>query len=296
MDELVSLSQTKVYLQFSDGNNSDDPTVLDFVRRASRAIVKQAKREFLPRRRTLKVDLPEDRKKIKTNFDILELKGLSDQNGARGISVDSVFLKAGEDYNLTPYNTVKIASDSGSSFNFVGTEEQAVWMDVVEGFREHYDLEAWVNTNLVVTASLTETTSTLNISASTGFNNLGETPQIRPQTVIRLNDEFAYVNSVLNASQLHIIRGVRGTTASSHASGIQVDAFVVEPEISFLTLRLAAWGYTQQSNPFGNTLATPQFGMIEVPASWPEDVKERLKKYTIKTLANIKEKRGIGYG
>ena len=284
MDEYVSLSSTKIYLQFSDDNVSDDPTVLRFIRDASRAIRRQTRRDFLPRRRIYKLDYPDKPNQLRTDLDILELKGLSDLNGGRSFSVDSVLLSAGCEYHLQPSNNITIKSNSGSLFNFSGTYQQAIWVDAITGYREDYDVEGWVNTGASLTASATSKVLSLSVSGSSGENGLGHFPRFTPQMLLKVDSEFIYINSITDTSTLKVVRGARGTTAASHASGVQINMFSVEPEIEFLTKRLAAWSYMQQSNPFGNTLAAPAFGTIEIPTSWPEDVKERIKKYTVKTV------------
>lgn len=284
MDEYVSLSATRTYLQFSDSNVSDDPIILQFVRDASRAIRQQTHRDFLPRQKTYKFDLPDDYDQLRTDLDILELKGLSDLNGTQSIPVSVALLSAGNDYNLTPYNNITLNNNSGSLFNFSGTTQQAVWIDAITGFRENYETEGWIDTGASLTASATSKIITLSVSGSAGVNELGHTPRFTPQMLLKVDSEFIYIDSITDASTLNVVRHVRGTTGASHASGTQVYMFSIEPEIDFLTKRLAAWGYMQQNNPFGNTLAAPQFGTIEIPSSWPEDVKERIKKYTTKTL------------
>jgi len=231
-----------------------------------------------------KFDLPEDSDQLRTDLDILEVKGLSHLNGANAISLDVVLLSAGDNYNLQPYNNIRLKDDSGSLFNFSGTPQQAVWVDAITGFREDYDIDGWLNAGASLTASCTSKIITLSISGSAGINELGHSQRITPQMLLKIEDEFIYVNSGSDASTINVVRGARGTTATSHASGTQLYSFWVESEIEFLTKRLAAWGYMQQNNPFGNTLAAPQFGTIEIPSSWPEDVKERIKKYTSKPL------------
>jgi hypothetical protein len=284
MDEFASLSGLRRYLNVADDETKDDEKLLDYLFRASTAIRQETKRDFLPERKTLFFDLPDKTQQLRTETDILEVKGLSHMNGASSINGDNIILSRGCDYNLTPYNNITLPDDSGSIFNFIGTEQQAIHLDAIVGYHERYPREAWIDTKDTLQASATSSTNLIAITASGASNARGFSPRFITQQYLRVGEEYMYVQGIQNASQLNVVRGVRGTTAASHASGITIESFKVEPEIEFLTLRLAGWSYTQESDPYRATLAAPQFGTIELPQTWPPDVKMRLKKYKVHTL------------
>lgn len=287
MDEFASLSSIRRYLQVADDEVADDAKLRDYLYRASRAIKEEVKRDFLPRRQTLWFDHPDNARQLRTESDILEVLGLSHINGASSINIDGLLLSAGCDYNIQPYNNITIPSDSGSLFNFSGTPERSVKLDAITGYREDYDDFGWISTGDTLQSSANSAINTLIISASGGSNARGATPRFTTEMMIRIggsSGEYMHIKGITSSSELDVVRGIRGTTAASHAASAVIESFFVEPEIEFLTVRLAAWSYKQESDPFRGTLAAPQFGTIELPDSWPVDVQERLKKYKLHTI------------
>lgn len=281
MNEYATLNQLRQYLNLGETNTEDDTRLLQFVRRASRAIDTYTRRKFYPERKTLTFDYVYS-DEVRFNRDVLELKGLSDLNGASGVGSDVLFLSCGYNYNYTPYDRVRIKEDSGSLFNFQGTTQKAIHADVILGFHEDYD-NAWVNSNGLLTASLASSLTTASVSASSGENEWGISPRYEPQTLARIgtgaSEEFVYISSFTNGSLVNLIRGVNGTTAKDHASDTPVYVWDTEPEIKFSTIRLAQWQYETAQNPIYSKMFSPQFGTIELPFSWPLEIKDKLDRF-----------------
>lgn len=281
MNEYATLREMRSYLNLSSENTEEDDRILQFVRRASRAIDGYTRRKFYPQRDTLYFDYQYS-DEVRFNRDVLELKGLSDLNGASAVGNDVLFLTCGYNYNYTPYDRVRIKEDSGSLFNFQGTTQKSIHADVVLGYHEDYN-NAWMNSDGLLTASLASSISAASISASSGENAWGITPRYESQTILKIgsgaSEEYVYVKSFDNASLANVIRGINGTTAKDHASDTPIYVWQPEPEIKFSTIRLAQWQYESAQNPIYSKLFSPQFGTIELPFSWPLEIKDKLDRY-----------------
>ena len=281
MNEYATLREMRSYLNLGDTNTEDDERILQFVRRASRAIDAYTRRKFYPQRKLLDFDY-EYSDEVRFNRDVLELKGLSDLNGASGMGLDVLYLSCGYDYNYSPYDRVRIKDDSGSLFNFQGTTQKAISADVILGYHEDYE-NAWMNSDGFLTASLASSLTTASMSASSGENAWGITPRYDAENILRIgtgaSEEYIYIKSFTNSSLAKIVRGVNGTTAKDHASDTPVEVWQPEPEIRFSTVRLAQWQYETTQNPIYSKLFSPQFGTIELPFSWPLEIRDKLDRY-----------------
>lgn len=274
-------------MSMGSADSANDSDLSSFIRTSSRMIDKETRRTFYPRRRSLKYDLPDSSTTLYfDDNDILEIKGLSHLNGSTEIDSSVYNLRCGESYNLSPYDNLDILDDSGSSFSYSGTPQGAIRVDAVVGFHSDYQ-NAWIDSGASLTGSLASGVTTGSISGSAGENSLGLSPRFDAGQILRISggtsiEEYMQVLDTApfgGASHLRLKRGINGTTAQNHAASATIDVFEVEPDIEFCTRRLAVWAYGQSHNPFTNTVAVPQMGIIEMPSAWPVDVKERLSKY-----------------
>lgn len=281
MNEYATLREMRNYLSLASQNTQDDDRILDFTRRASRAIDSYTRRKFYPERKIFKFDYNRS-DEVRFDRDVLELKGLSDLNGASGFGLGVLFLSCGDDYNRSPYDRARVNSNSGSLFNYQGTTQQAIHADLLLGYHEDYDY-AWMYSNGILTASLASAITTASVSASSGSNEIGLSPRYESNQLWKIgsgaSEEFVYTKSFDGSSLVELIRGINGTVANDHASDTPVYVWCVEPEIKFATVRLAQWQYEQAQNPIYSKLVTPQFGTIEMPFTWPLDVQDKLKRF-----------------
>ena len=84
----TTVGKLRDYLSLSDTEVEDDEKLNQYIVRASQAIKSYTRRGFTPERRTLFFDTPSEGIHIR-DFDLLEVKGLSDQALTRGFNTSS---------------------------------------------------------------------------------------------------------------------------------------------------------------------------------------------------------------
>lgn len=285
--EYTTLSELRTFLSLASADIGDDSALRKFIIYASRTIDRHTHRHFYPFRRTgtskLVFDLPEDSQQLRLDdFDILEIKGLSDTNGASEIDSNVYWLKTGDRWNMSPYERVIIDRTSGSVFKYSGTDIRAIHVDAVVGFNSNYN-NAWINSDGSLTATLNATTTIASVSSSAAENSWGLSPRFAQGQIWKIgsgsNEEYAYVQDTINASSVRLIRGINGTTAAQHSVGTQIHVWETESDIQFAAVELAAFMYHKSKSPFTNRIYTLQLGVFEQPETWPEQAKDRIEKY-----------------
>lgn len=288
MNEYTTLNDARGYLSLASQNTSDDTQILEFIRSATREIKRACGRDFVPIARLQYYDIPDD-DELEVNGDLLESLGLSHLNGASEVDSSVYWLRTGEDWNIWPKDRIVLDDTSGSSFNYSGTPRRAVHLLGLWGYREDYDTDGWVDSMTTLASSAGSIITALSLIGSSGGSNaLGNTPRLQPQMLIRLgsgaSQEIAYILSVTGSSLINVIRGANGTTAASHAASIGIHTWSVEPDIEYCAKRLTAWQYHQARSPFTGELRALGMGVIEMPSTWPMDVKQRLQHYRKREL------------
>jgi len=274
-------AKVREYMGLEESDTTDDNLFRTLMWRASKAIDSFTRRKFYPRVETRYYTL-DDSKLVRLDDDLLSLTTLKDYNGASTVGAGVLFTAAGSNWNRTPSDRIIIDSSSGSTLNYSGTPEKAVEVTGVWGYHEDWD-NAFLDTGTSLAASVTDSSTTLEVAGagSTGSDINYEWPRIAIGDLVRLDSEYLQVvNTGGAAASVLVIRGANGTTAASHASAATVDKFVVEGTIEFAARRLAGWTAAQRNTPYEvGTSAPGQFGMIDIPQSWPPDVKERLRRF-----------------
>lgn len=275
------LTKLRSYMTLASADTSDDNELKRYLWQASRAIDNYCRRRFFPYQRpTQYYDLPRDRI-LRVKDDLLEVVGLSGVNGASEIDSSVYWARCGDTWNLTPYDRIELDESSGSMFNYSGTPQRAIHLDGIWGYHERYNNpdEAWVDSGATLTASMNATVTLASVTGSAGQNTIGVAPRITTEQLWKVDNEYIHVVDSESTSKIRIIRGVNGTTAASHASGVSVQTWFPEPDIRFATRRLAAWQYQQATAPFTHKVQTLGFGTLEFPETWPADVLDKIERF-----------------
>jgi hypothetical protein len=286
--EYTTLSKVRNYLALGSAATADDNVLRDYIIYSSRAIDGFTRRNFFPQRKGegdyLRFDLPDDRTTLVVDEeDLLEVKGLSDLNGASEIDTSVYWLKTGDRWNLTPYDRIVIDDSSGSLFNFSGTPQRAIRLDGVVGYHSQYNNSAWIDSGASLTSDLAETVTVASVSASGAFNAVGESPRFSQGQLWKMgsgsNEEFAYVQDTTDGNAVRLIRGINGTSAYSHAATTRVFTWQPERDIEHSATELAAFMYLKATAPLTNRVTNLQLGIMETPNTWPEQTLDRIKRY-----------------
>lgn len=276
----TSLGRVRKYLALGANDIADDDTIRDGIIAASREIDKYTKRHFYPIVKTQYYDYPGRARTLIFDDDLLEIRGLSDMNGASEVDSSVYWLKTGDDWNMTPYDRLELNSSTGSLFNYAGTGQRAIHVEGVWGYHSEYD-GAWVNSEATLTQALNASQTTIYVSGSGGQNEYGYSPRMHEDQILKVENEFIHIINGATASQLRVRRGINGTTATIHASGQTVYTWQPETSVERAARQLAAFEYLVATHPVTTQVAAaPGVGgfMIEEPMTWPPQVRSRLNR------------------
>jgi hypothetical protein len=282
----ANLDDIRQYSSLASYNVDDDQKLLGFLKTASRSIDKYTRRHFYPLRDTKKYDYIHSQE-IRFKHDLLELDTLYTNNGASTLASGVLLLKTGNDYNFPPYNKVVIRSDSGSTLNYTGTDQQSQHVVGFWGYHEDYS-NAWVDTGTSLGASYVSGASQITVlGGSTGFSDINwESPRFSIGDTLKIGDEMFYVAGGVS-NVVNVIPHFNGTSANHHASLVPVYRYEPEPDIQWATIRLAAWLNGQGMSPYENKTAFIQIGVISVPTQMGTDIKARLERFTKTMIETI---------
>ena len=283
----VTLDTLRDYLSLGSQNTTDDDKLVGFTRDTSRAIDKFCRRHFYPNRKVNYYNDP-DGDTLRLEYDLISVVGLSHMNGASEIDSSVYWLQRGDDPNLKPYDRIVINSAiSGSTFNFSTTPERSVHLEAFWGYNEN---GGWLFSGTCVTADVSSSVRTIQVGGSIGQDANNESPRFQPGHTLLIDNELMMIDGSNGISQINVRRNInaQGVAPASHASNVPIYKWDVDPEIQTYAKRLSAWMYMQSQSPYGNDrIMIPGYGDINIPGTWPKDIKsglERFKKSPVKKV------------
>lgn len=284
----ATLDQAKSYMSFASQNVGDDEKIWGFLNRASRSVDRYCRRKFFPQRETRYYDY-KNGDVLKLDSELLQLDTLTTQNGGETINLSATILQTGENYNYGPWDTIVLRSDSGSQFNYSGTDQKANAVTGFWNFHEDYS-NAWVNTGTSLAGSYAASGTSLSLagagSAGVGASDVNyDAPRISPGDLLWVEGEMFNVVAGSGPNQSIVLPFQNGTSANNHASGTAIYKFAPEPDINWTTIRLTSWLYGQGMSPYESKTAFITLGTITLPTnSIGGDVKDRLDRFRKVTL------------
>lgn len=276
MNEYVSYEELKEYLQITELD--DDQDLRDFCEDASRALDAYCGRRFYPLVATRYYDDPPDDQLLLLDDDLLELSSLTTGNGSTVISSDDCFLMCGTSYNETPYDRIALDTSSGTVFTYSGTPQKANEVVGIWGYHDDW-ARAWEDANDTVQTDLTASGTTLAVSSAGGTNIYGETPRFRVQDLIRIDNEYLYIAAKPQDTLLTVVRGVNGSTATTHEQGTTIYIYRPMRAIAQAIKRWAAYLYRQRDTGIFETTVYPETGTVVTPEGMPKRVRDMVAKY-----------------
>lgn len=277
----VTLDEVRSYFSLASQNTADDEQMKDLIYRASRSVDNYTRRHFYPKLETRYYNRPDDGMTLRLDRDFHSISGLSHMNGASEIDSSVYWLSRGDDWNLRPYDRITLDDTSGSTFNYSGTPIRSVH---VKGTTAYNTADGWVYSGTSLIGDITQSGTLAFIGGSLGQDAYGFSPRFRAGQIVKLDNEFAHIEYGSGLSYIGLKRSLNGTAAASHASGIPVYVWKPESDISFYTKRLVSWAYMQSQSPYTERIAIPGYGSVDVPGTWPKDIKSGLDRYVRRVI------------
>lgn len=215
---------------------SEDTLLRSAVRQASGVIAAFTNRTFVPYMATLKYA----RRHRLTPYLMLTEDLLAVTTLTNG---DGTVISSG-DYALYPNDGFSVACgieviNTTWSFSLMSSRVQVagVW-----GWHNQY-ARAFAASGDTLSSSITSTATSITVSDADGVNSYGET-RFETGAYLRIDSEYLQVVSVdVGTNVVTVLRGVNGSTAASHNSGVSVEVFRPLPTVEMAAARIAAHIY-----------------------------------------------------
>lgn len=226
MYTIASLHEFRRHLMLSADDTSADVDLLRSLQEASHTIESATQRRYCPRLATLLVDYDAaERGEIVLPDDLLELRTISDQSG----EIDTRRIRRlPQDADL-PASILQIQNGIVGALSIRG-----IW-----GWHDRWTT-AWRRSGEKLTSKLNAHDKTLEVADAAGRDASGASPRFQVGQLLRIADEYLRIIDIDSAgSQLTVLRGINGTTASVHTNNLDIDTYAPPPAIVDLCLRYA---------------------------------------------------------
>jgi len=243
----ATLTQLRERLGIPAADTSDDGRLLAALRQATAQIERYTARRFAPTVQTRRYDYLTPYR-LNLDIDLLQLIALVNGDGSSIDVDDAILLPTGDG----PKHAIALDVMGGVTFNFESMREQAIQVTGVWGWHDAWS-EAWRNSaDTVQNAPLSDSAASITVSDADGADAAGLSPRFQVGQLLKIEDEYLHViavNPTTNA--VSVIRGVRGTTATSHAQGTTIHVYAPPQDVQALCLRWATWLYQQVDAAIG---------------------------------------------
>lgn len=163
-----------------------------------------------------------------------------------------------------------IFSDSG--LTFTDNRRNAIAVTGTWGWRSYYDSDGWqsettLNEGGMLSASDTTITVTSAISIESG-------------DMLRIESELISVTDKIG-NDITVVRGIRGSTATTHADSTAVERWIVEPDIANAAAIMIAYAYKRRGD-YAQVEFSSDVGVgVSFPADQPLIVTNSLRPYRL---------------
>ncbi len=228
------------------GDTETDARLFVALRQATAQIDRFTARRFAPVVQTRRYAF-HDSHSLRLDFDLLELLALTNGDGQAISPQAALLLPEGDG----PKHAILLQPAAGVWFVPGENPTAAIAVRGVWGTHDAW-AEAWRASGDALAVALGADSNQIVVGDADGPDTAGVAPRFQPGQLLRLDDEYLHVTAVdTTTSTLNVVRGVRGTTAASHAQGAALDVYQPPEDVTALCLRWAAWLYQQVDAAIG---------------------------------------------
>ena len=216
---------------------ADDRVLRDAIFAAVDLIEKHCRRRFVPFVVTLRLDRTHVRgRRLMSREDILEVFSVTNGDGATISSADYVLYP--DDGTTVPYGV-----EVFDTYWTFPEQRSRVAVRALLGYHEGW-AQAFVTSGLTLPANITGTATSITFTSSIDVFEVG--------MLLRLEDELLLVEAIdADAKTVTVQRGVCGSVAASHASGVSIRMFRPMPAVQRAAMRIAVWYYQHRDAATG---------------------------------------------
>jgi hypothetical protein len=235
---------------------ADITRLLEFGQRATAKIDDEKKFEFAPRIETHKLDIANTRidlglAQITLDSPLLSLTSVTLANETALVVDTDVEAATSYPRNGTPYDTLQMLNSSNSWIDRTDRFNRNVLVTGIWGYRSRYATDGFRDSGDSVQdgSGINATDTTITVTDANGAGNDGLTPRFSAGNLILIESEFIEIVATdTDLNTLTVVRGVRGSTAATHANATQIDVFFPETAIVRAAMLIADFNYANRGN------------------------------------------------
>jgi hypothetical protein len=160
----------------------------------------------------------------------------------------------------------------------------AIEIDGIWVCRRNYVTEGWrASGDTVQSNPLSSSATSITVTDADGVFYDGTIPRFSPGMLIQIESEWLSVEAVNTSTNvLTVIRGVRGSSAASHAQNTAISVWIPDPNIQRAATRWVAYMYHRRAVYEQFKVDTVGGFVSQMPTDIPEEVAGILTNYTLK--------------
>lgn len=236
MYTIATLYEIRQHLQLTDDDTSSDAELVKALQQASHLVESLTHRRYCPHveSRIASIDTDHPTELILPD-DLLSLTFLTNGNG-NSINLDNVTLVPAN--NDAPASVLRLIN--GEAFTYSESAINAISINGTWGWHDRWS-QAWRNSNDTVQDNpLSDNASIITVNDADGADNDGFSPRFQVGHLLQIESEYVRVLAIdTDTNELTVLRGVHGTTATSHVQDTAIQIYQPVAGIRDLTMRYA---------------------------------------------------------
>jgi hypothetical protein len=160
-----------------------------------------------------------------------------------------------------PYNRIEIKADSGDSLSYNGTTQKAITLTGIWGWHDDWANAFEASGDTIMDSSgITSVATTITVAAADGSDAWGITPRFDADELHKIESEYLWVTMVSAATTntLTVVRGVNGSTATSHAKTTPIYVYKPPQDVVKHITRWVMFLYDQKDASQYDSIAYPE--------------------------------------
>ncbi len=236
MYTIATLTDIRQYLQLADDDTSSDSDLMQALQQASHIVESVTQRRYCPHVENRIASINTDNlTELILPDDLLSLTLVTNGDG-RTINLDNIRLLP--EHDDLPASALLLIN--GETFTYSDSPINTINISGVWGWHDRWS-QAWRDSNDTVNDDpLSVGATTLTVSDVDGSDGDNFSPRFQVGQLLQIGSEYLRILAInTSTNQLTVLRGVHGTTASSHPQGTAIYTYQPVPAIRDLTVRYA---------------------------------------------------------
>lgn len=276
---LCSLEAARIEMKETDpASRVDDPILLDRLYQIASRIESYVGYAFAPYIGTERYDAGGAHfDRFRRQIDILPVLVIT------GVTVDETAIAANDDYlpvprDKTPIIGLRLTASSNATWLSTSGGVETIAVTGIHGYKRGGYAASWRASNETIpVGGISSSAVSWTVSAPASPDAMRQSPRLSAGMMLRVGTEFMLVLEVdYDLNVIYVQRGIRGSTAAAHASGVVIEVWQVEPAIARASARWAGYLYKRRGHYENARTEADGAMIIQMPSDMPDEVRHIL--------------------